>query len=111
MEYRDEKNTCIQSQVTDKTVSFEQNGELSLPDYLGEVSRLLWVRPTILPPARFLNGGNAEFFIEYCKNNGDNDENKAKAFHDQIYLFVIGILTKLSLVYIHRNHRCTCKGY
>ena len=66
MEYRDEKNTCIQSQVTDKTVSFEQNGELSLPDYLGEVSRLLWVRPTILPPARFLNGGNAEFSGRIC---------------------------------------------
>lgn len=66
MEYRDEKNTCIQLQVTDKTVSFEQNGELSLPDYLGEVSRLLWVRPTILPPACFLNGGNAEFSGRIC---------------------------------------------
>jgi len=66
MEYRDEKNTCIQSQVTDKTVSFEQNAELSLPDYLGEVSRLLWVRPTILPPARFLNGANAEFTGRIC---------------------------------------------
>lgn len=66
MEYRDEKNTCIQSQVTDKIVSFEQSGELSLPDYLGEVSRLLWVRPTILPPARFLNGANAEFTGRIC---------------------------------------------
>lgn len=66
MEYRDEKNTCIQSQVSDKTVSFEWNGELSLPDYLGEISRLLWVRPSVLPPARFLDGGNAEFSGRIC---------------------------------------------
>lgn len=57
----EDKNTSVGVQVCDKTVSFELNGEISLPDYLGEVSRLLWVRPTILPPTKFLNGDNAEF--------------------------------------------------
>ncbi len=61
MERYEDKNTGVQAEVSDKTLSFEINGEISLPDYLGEVSRLLWVRPTVLPPARFLNGGNAEF--------------------------------------------------
>jgi len=66
MEYRDEKNTSIGAQVTDKTVSFELKGDLSLPDYLGEVSRLLWVRPTVLPPTKFLGSGNAEFSGRIC---------------------------------------------
>ncbi|MBO7341796.1 MAG: hypothetical protein J6U87_03845, partial [Clostridia bacterium] len=61
MEYRDEKNVGIGVKVTDKTVSFELNTELSLPDYLGEISRLLWVRPVVSAPSRFLSGGNAEF--------------------------------------------------
>ena len=66
MEYRDEKNACIEAQVTEKDVSFELKSELSLPDYLGEVSRLLWVRPTVMPPTRFLGGGNAEFSGRIC---------------------------------------------
>ncbi len=66
MEYRDEKSACIEAQVTDKDVSFELKSELSLPDYLGEVSRLLWVRPNVLPPTRFLGGGNAEFSGRIC---------------------------------------------
>lgn len=57
----EDKNTSVGIQVCDKSVSFELNGEVSLPDYLGEVSRLLWVRPTILPPTKFINGDNAEF--------------------------------------------------
>lgn len=56
----EDKNTIVGVQTCDKTASFELNGEISLPDYLGEVSRLLWVRPTILPPTRFLNGESAE---------------------------------------------------
>ncbi len=66
MERYEDKNTAVQAEVSDKTLSFELNGEISLPDYLGEVSRLLWVRPTVLPPARFLNGGNAEFSGRVC---------------------------------------------
>lgn len=61
MELHEEKNARVQSLATDKTISFEGNTELSLPDYMGEVSRLLWVRPTVLPPTRFLNGERAEF--------------------------------------------------
>lgn len=66
MEYRDEKNTGIGVKVTDKTVSLELNTDLSLPDYLGEVSRLLWVRPHVSAPTRFLGGGNAEFSGRIC---------------------------------------------
>lgn len=66
MERYEDKNTCVQAEVSDKTLSFELNGEISLPDYLGEVSRLLWVRPTVLPPAKFLSGGNAEFSGRVC---------------------------------------------
>lgn len=62
----EDKNTIVGVQTCDKTVSFELNGEISLPDYLGEVSRLLWVRPTILPPAKFLNGDSAEFSGRVC---------------------------------------------
>lgn len=68
MEYRDEKNVGIGVKVTDKTVSFELNTELSLPDYLGEISRLLWVRPVVSAPSRFLSGGNAEFSGRVCYN-------------------------------------------
>ncbi len=66
MERYEDKNTCVGAEVSDKTLSFELNGEISLPDYLGEVSRLLWVRPTVLPPAKFSNGGNAEFSGRIC---------------------------------------------
>ena len=66
MERYEDKNTRVGAEVSDKTLSFELNGEISLPDYLGEVSRLLWVRPTVLPPAKFLNGQNAEFSGRVC---------------------------------------------
>lgn len=62
----EDKNTIVGVQTCDKTVSLELNGEISLPDYLGEVSRLLWVRPTILPPAKFLNGESAELSGRVC---------------------------------------------
>ncbi|MBR7112667.1 MAG: LysM peptidoglycan-binding domain-containing protein [Clostridia bacterium] len=66
MEYHDEKNSGIGAKVTDKTVSFELNTDLSLPDYLGEVSRLLWVRPSVSAPTRFLTGESAEFSGRVC---------------------------------------------
>lgn len=51
----------IQPEMMDRTVPFEIAAEFTLPDYRSEISRLLWVRPTLLPPERFIGGGKAEF--------------------------------------------------
>ena len=50
----------IQPEMMDRTVPLEISAEFTLPDYRSEISRLLWVRPTLLPPERFLGGGKAE---------------------------------------------------
>ena len=39
MEQREDKFWCTQAQMNTQSVNFEMNGELSLPDYLGEISR------------------------------------------------------------------------
>lgn len=61
MEQNKEISTCVQVEVLHKSVPLEFGTELSLPDYRSEISRLLWVRPTVLPPAHFVGGGNADF--------------------------------------------------
>lgn len=51
----------IQPEMMDRAQPFEIVAEFTLPDYRSEISRLLWVRPTLLPPERFIGGGKAEF--------------------------------------------------
>lgn len=61
MEQREEKNTLMQAIALDRSVSFEASGEILLPDYLGEISRLLRIVPTVYPAEQYINGANAEF--------------------------------------------------
>lgn len=61
MEQNEVVHGRIQPEMMDKTVPFELTAEFTLPDYRSEISRLLWVRPTLLPPERFIGGGRAEF--------------------------------------------------
>ena len=55
------KNTAAQTECPDRTQPFEITAELSLPDYHSEITRLLWVRPTLTPPEYFVSGGKADF--------------------------------------------------
>lgn len=66
MEQNKEISTCVQVEMLHKSVPLEFGTELSLPDYRSEISRLLWVRPTVLPPAHFVGGGNADFSGRVC---------------------------------------------
>lgn len=45
----------------EKTLTPEATGEYTLPDYNSEIKRLLWVRPTLLPPTRFIGNGRVDF--------------------------------------------------
>ena len=46
--------------LCDRTVSSEVSGEYTLPDYQPEIRRLLWVKQTVLPPAKYIGGGQVE---------------------------------------------------
>ena len=61
MEQHEEKHARVQLKCIDRTVPLEITTEFTLPDYRSEISRLLWVRPTLLPPERFIGGGKADF--------------------------------------------------
>ena len=61
MERNEERNGRVQLEFTDKTQPVELAAEITLPDYRSEISRLLWVRPTFLPPTHFVGGGKADF--------------------------------------------------
>ena len=50
----------VQLPCAERTQPVEVTAEITLPDYRSEISRLLWVRPTVLPPTRFMGGGRAE---------------------------------------------------
>ena len=57
MEVLEEKNGRAQLEVLHRQLPLELNAEFTLPDYRSEISRLLWVRPTVLPPEPLLGGG------------------------------------------------------
>jgi hypothetical protein len=61
MQQNEEKHGRVQLRLPERALPFEVAAECALPDYRSEISRLLWVRPTILPPERFIGGGKAEF--------------------------------------------------
>lgn len=61
MDRKEERSTSLQISCTDKVQPVEISAEITLPDYRDEISRLLWVRPTVLPPTRFIGGGKADF--------------------------------------------------
>ena len=61
MEQNEVLHGRMQPEMMDRAQGFEVVAEFTLPDYRSEISRLLWVRPTLLPPERFIGGGKAEF--------------------------------------------------
>ena len=61
METNQERNGSVQLEFANRTQSVEHTAEIALPDYRSEISRLLWVRPTFLPPAQFMGGGKVDF--------------------------------------------------
>lgn len=61
MERYEDRSSVALVPVSERTVSFEGNAEFSLPEYLGEVGKLLWVRPTLRTPNGFLSAGTAEY--------------------------------------------------
>ena len=77
MEQREDKFCCKQTAMHTQRITLEANSELSLPDYQGEISRLLRVWPRVLPPRRFISGGVAEFTGRICYDvlyAGDNGQ-------------------------------------
>lgn len=56
----EEKNTRMQYCLLERTLPLEITTELTLPDYQSEISRLLWVSPTVSAPERFVGNGKAE---------------------------------------------------
>lgn len=54
------KNCRMQKNILQKTQPFEVAAEFVLPDYRGEISKLLWVRPVFAPPTNYFSGGKAE---------------------------------------------------
>lgn len=51
---------CMTKPMCETTVTNEISCEYTLPDYLPEIRRLLYVTSTILPPAKYVGGSNAE---------------------------------------------------
>lgn len=64
MNHMDEMGMTAQRRMTvplcDRTVTTEVSGEYILPDYQPEIRRLLWVEQTVLPPAKYIGGGQVE---------------------------------------------------
>ena len=61
MERNEVQSKRAQVSVFEKTLPLEVCGEITLPDYRSEISRLLWVRPTLGPATGFVGGGKADF--------------------------------------------------
>ncbi len=66
MERIEDKNARAQLECVDRTLPLEFAAEFTLPDYRSEISRLLWVRPTVLPPEQFIGGGKIDFSGKIC---------------------------------------------
>ncbi len=66
MEQYQDKNGRLQQSVLDRTGQNEITAEFVLPDYHSEISRLLWVRPTLTRPECFARGGRAELTGRVC---------------------------------------------
>lgn len=66
MERNEEQNARVQLPFMEKTLPVELNTEITLPDYRSEISRLLWVRPVLLPPTHFIGNGKVDFSGSVC---------------------------------------------
>lgn len=76
MKQYESTHSTVQVEGAARALPFDLTAEFSLPDYQSEISRLLWVRPTLLPPECFIGGGKAEFSgqmyfnVLYCGPDG-----------------------------------------
>ena len=66
----------MQASVCERQVVSEVQSEISLPDYLPEIKRLLRIRSTVLPPEKYLGAtsveltGQIEYSILYAGSDG-----------------------------------------
>ena len=66
MQRNEEQNGRAQLKYADRTLPLDVTTEITLPDYRSEISRLLWVRPVFLPPARYVGNGKIDFSGPVC---------------------------------------------
>ena len=58
----------LQMPLCDRVITAERSNDYTLPDYLPEIRRIIRTDASILPPAKYISGSNAEF-------NGNIDYN------------------------------------
>lgn len=62
--------------LCDRVINAEATGEYTMPDYQPEIRRILGVRPTVLPPAKYVSAsgvelnGNVDFQVIYVGADG-----------------------------------------
>ena len=85
----------VQALLCDKQEMGEVSGEISLPDYLPEVKRLMRVSATVTPPARYVGAANTELSgsVDFCILYTGNDGALYSTSHTSQYR--IGIPTDL----------------
>ena len=85
----------VQALLCDKQEMGEVSGEISLPDYLPEVKRLMRVSATVTPPARYVGAANTELSgsVDFCILYTGNDGALYSTSHTSEYR--IGIPTDL----------------
>ena len=93
MDRNEEKNSRVQIPHAERVQPVETATEITLPDYRSEISRLLWVRPTVLPPTRFIGSGRAEFSgpIRYNILYMGPDGKLYGAEHEESYAFSVPV--------------------
>ena len=66
MDEMKEMGTPVQEMRFEKSMQPELSTEVVLPDYRSEISRLLWVRPTALPPVCFKGNAGTDVSGKIC---------------------------------------------
>ena len=57
----DERNGCLALPIYERAFGAEVTGDFTLPDYQNEIRRILCVKATALPPAKYLSDSAIEF--------------------------------------------------
>lgn len=93
MDVLEEKNGRAQLEVLHRQLPLEVSAEFTLPDYRSEISRLLWVRPTVLPPEPLLGGGKADFSgcVRFCALYAGPDGALYAAEEEEGYTFSLPV--------------------
>jgi len=73
----DQVGGYMQIPIAEKTVTSELSGDFTLPDYQPEIKRLLRVTASVLPPAKYVGGreaeleGNVDYFVLYTGSDNE----------------------------------------